>query len=170
MANEMKAAAIKYWQELQSREQTILSLGLVFAFCFIFYTLIWQPWHAAIDHMEKVLPYKRVDLIWIRQQSEIIINGEAVAQVNIIKGENQSLMAIIDQTAKAIGVRKSIQQMVPQQDKDEVSVVLEETSFNKWLQWIDVLKNDYAVSIKQLSAERDAKLPDTAEIRVTFIR
>lgn len=165
----MKAVIIKFWQDLQPRERMILSFGVVFGCCFIFYVFIWQPWHAAIDHMEEVLPYKRVDLIWMRQQSEIILNG-GVTQVSKTKGENQSLMAIIDQTAKASGVRKTIQQMVPQQDKQEVSVVLEETSFNKWLQWVDVLKNDYAVSIKQLSAERDTKLADTAEIRVTFIR
>ena len=168
--NKIYAVIIEYWQELQPRERTVLSFGAVFGSCFIFYVLIWQPWHAAIDHMERVLPYKRIDLIWMRQQSETIVNGSAVNKIDQIKGENQSLLAVIEQTAKTSGVQKAIQQMIPQQDEQEVSVVLEETSFNKWLQWVDILKNEYAVNIKQLSADRDAKLADTAEIRVTFTR
>ena len=165
----MQDQIIKYWQQLQPRERLILSFAAVFFTGLLFYSVLWQPWHKAMDHMQTVLPAKRVELIWMRQQAETV-SGGGISQQSSVKGSNQSLLSVIEQSAKLTGVRDAIQQMVPRQDNSEVSVVLEGVSFNKWLRWIDSLSKQYGVEIIQLSAEREDKTPDIAEIRVTFER
>ena len=166
----MQKALINYWQQLQSRERMVVSWGALATMLMLLYTFVWSPWHNAIGHMESVIPLKRVDLVWMRQQAAALGDSGTVAPQANIKGASQSLMAVVEQSAKASGVGESIQQMIPRQNNTEVSVVLESVSFNKWLRWVDILEKQYAVTVKQLSAERDAAQPDIAEIRVTFSR
>lgn len=166
----MQKTFLDFWQKLQPRERIVLGVGAVLVSCILFYSLIWFPWHRAINNMQNALPEKRSDLVWMRQQAELISQPGSIASKATLKGEGQSLMAIIEQTAKSGGVRDSIQQMVPRQNSKEVSVVLEDASFNKWVAWVDILYKDYAVHIKQLSAERDGEKSDSADIRVTFER
>lgn len=160
---------LKNWRQLQPRERLILGWGGLLVIGILGYALVLQPWHAALAHMERVLPSKRADLVWMRQQSELLKQG-GVSNVQKLKGENQSLMAVVEQTAKASGVRSAIQQMVPRENNQEVSVVLEDVSFNNWVRWVDTLQNQYGVAIKQLTADREDDQADRAEIRLTFIR
>ena len=165
----MFETSLKYWQQLQPRERLILGWGGPLIIVILSYALVLQPWHKALAHMEMALPSKRADLVWMRQQSELLKQGGA-SNVQKFKGENQSLMAVIEQTAKASGVRSAIQQMVPRENNQEVSVVLEEVSFNNWVRWVDTLQNQYGVAIKQLTADREDDQADRAEIRLTFVR
>lgn len=161
--------ALQSWHKLQERERQVLGWGGLIIFVIVAYSLVWQPWQAALAHMQTVLPQKRVDLVWMRQQAEAIQQGGA-RTTRQVRGANQSLMAVIEQTARAGGIKDAIQQMVPRQNNQEVSVVLEGASFNQWVRWVDTLQQQYSVSIKQLTADREPEKPDTAEIRVTFTR
>lgn len=166
----MKKLISNYWRELQPRERILLGWGGVLVVFILFYALIWQPWHKAIDHMELSLTDLRQNLVWVRQQSEMVKSGKTTDAVRSRKGQGQSLLSIIEQTAKASAVRQAIQQMVPGQSDDEVRLVLEEVNFNQWVKWVDVLFRQYGVNIKQVTAERDEDQPNIAEIRMTFER
>jgi len=159
-----------YWSDLELRERWILGVGAVVVLLILFYALIWQPWHNAIDEMSERLPIMRSDLQWMRQQSEIVKNGGVVAAKSNAKGSNDSLLSILEKTARTNQLDKSIQQITPGQNNQEVRVVLEEASFNSWVSWIDVLYKDYLITVKQVTAERDEDKPDIAEVRATFER
>jgi general secretion pathway protein M len=160
----------RYWSGLQPRERVVLSLGGVAVALIFFYSLIWRPWHLAIDHMERVVQPLRTNLVWMRQQSENLKASGGAGQAKAYQGANQSLLSVVEQTAKRAKVSSSIQQMVPAQNGNEVRVVLEDVNFNQWIRWIDDLFKRYGVDIKQVSAERDDDKPNTAEVRVTFVR
>lgn len=158
------------WAQLEQRERLVLGWGAFIVAAIIFYAFIWQPWHRAIEHMEQALQPRRESLVWMRQQAEIIEKGPARNSAANFKGMSESLLSVIETTARVSKVRESIQQMVPSSNGDEVRVVLEEANFNNWVRWIDVLIKDYGVTVKQLSAERDEDSPNVAEIRITFER
>jgi len=160
----------KYWFGLELRERWILGLGALFVALILFYALIWQPWHKAINDMSARLPSLRTNVQWMRQQAEIVRNGGVIQANSNIKGVNESLLSILEKTARANNLDKSIQQITPGQNNQEVRVVLEEASFNKWVSWIDLLYKDYLITVKQVTAERDGDKPDIAEVRGTFIR
>lgn len=165
----MQKKILHNWSQLQPRERLVLGRGAILVSVIIGYVFIWQPWHVAIDHMQTILPNKRVDLIWMRHHAELAKQSgpHAIAQ---IKGADQSLMAVLEQSARSSGVQEAIQQMAPGENDQEASVVLGGVSFNQWIRWVDSLQKQYAVSIKQLTADREEDQPDTAEIRVTFSR
>lgn len=148
----------------------ILGWGAVLVFLILFYAIIWQPWHKAIAHMETAVQPLRTNLVWMKQQAELIENGGGSSTQQKVKGANQSLLSVIEQTAKTTRVRKAIQQMVPGRTPNEVRVVLEEADFNQWVKWIDLLFKQYGVQIKQVTAEREDDAPNIAEIRLTFER
>ncbi|MFT5572473.1 MAG: general secretion pathway protein M [Cryomorphaceae bacterium] len=166
----MKKLILDYWHQLQVRERLVLGWGGLAVGLILFYAVLWQPWHKAIDHMEMALPDLRSNLVWMRQQSELIKSGVTTSSSVNLKGRSQSLLSVIEQTAKASSVRDAIQQMVPGQSDTEVRVILEEVSFNNWVKWVDLLFRQYGVNIKQVSAERDDEQPNIAEIRMTFER
>ncbi len=166
----MKKALIDFWSQLESRERMIVSIGSIIVVLILFYALILQPWHRAISHMEQVLPNKRTDLVWMREQAKFLSDGSIKRTTNQVKGGNQSLLSILEQTARQNNVRQSIQQMVPGRNANEVSVVLEQANFNQWVRWIDALFIQYGVNITQLTAEKTDDEPNIADIRVTFDR
>jgi general secretion pathway protein M len=165
----MLETLLKNWQQLQARERLMLASGGIVVFGILFYVFILQPWHAAINHMQSALPFKRAELVWMRQTAELVQQGGTISSQKP-RGHGQSLMAVIEQTAKANGVSSAIQQMVPSENDQQVSVVLEGVSFNNWIKWVASLQTEYGVSIKQLTADREDDQPDSAEIRLTLIR
>jgi len=160
----------KYWTELQPRERLILAWGGLVVALILLYALLFQPLYRAIAHMESVLPDLRSNLVWMRQTDELMELGGNVPVNQASEGANESLLSIVESTARRAQIRKSIQQMVPVSDNKEVRVVLEDADFNQWLIWVDTLYKRYGVDIRQVTAERDDDKPNIAEIRVTFFR
>jgi len=168
MLERLQTKFLVFWRGMQPRERLILTVGVLLIGGLIFYQLVLKPWHRAINDMQVSVAGIRVDLVWMRQQAELIKDGGVQIREEL-KGGNQSLMAVIERSAKSQGVDKAIQQIVPREN-NEVSIVLEEVSFNKWLRWIDQLQSEYGVKIKQMTADRESDTPDTAEIRLTLER
>ena len=159
----------RYWMQLESREQLILGWGTVIVALILFYALIWQPWHKAIDYMERVIPEMRADLVWVRQHGEILSNGSKALEQKY-KGADQSLLSVIETTAKKYNVRDAIQQMTPTQNDTQVKIVFENVDFNNWIKWTDFLVVQYGVNVLDANAEKSRHKPNTAEIRVLFER
>lgn len=158
------------WQSLQDRERLILIIGSFIVALILFYSLILFPWHRALNEMGARLPTLRTNIEWMRVHSDALSNGEIRNQNPDYKGQNQSLLSVIEQTASRAQVRETIQQMVPTQNGQEIRVVLEEAEFSKWLNWVDVLYKQYGVTVLQVIAEKEDERPNIAEIRVTFTR
>jgi len=157
------------WNQLEARERLILGWGGVIVALILFYALVWQPWHKSIDSMEGSIQEMRTDLVWVRQHAEILSGGGKQIQRKV-KGAEQSVLSIVETTAKKHKVRQSIQQMVPSNNDSQVRVVLEDVDFNNWVKWVDVLSNQYGVNLLDVSAERNDEKPNIAEIRVLFER
>ena len=170
----MKDTIINYWLQLEKRERWILGLGGVLVSFILFYALILKPWHRALSEMSDRVPSLRENLVWMRQASEMVKNGNVVNTVRASKDVNKSLLSVVEQTARTSKVNKFIQQMVPgnniKTNVEQVNVVLEEANFNQWVRWVDDLANNYAVNIKQVSIESETDEPNIVELRVTFER
>lgn len=162
----------QYWYKLNQRERYIVSGGLLIALLLIFYVLLWQPWHKAIDSMSENLPAKRQNLVWMEQQAELLQGSGGLSKTpGSKKGAGQSLLSIIEKTGKLAALSKSIQQMSPGETEQEVRLVLSQVDFNAWVRWTSILADQYGIEIKELSAQRQLKdAPNRADIRMTLVR
>lgn len=170
----MKKLIIDQWRQLGKREQLVLGWGGLVVGLILFYALIWQPWHNAIEHMEDAIQSRRESLVWMRQTSEMVKNGGVLSAQQIVSSADESLLSVIEKTARTGQISKYIQQMVPGTDPQtniaQVNVVLEEADFNLWVRWVDDLFRNYAVNVKQLTVENETDQPNVVELRVTFER
>ena len=168
--SEILSSIKNQWLALQSRERWVLAIGAFLVAVILCYALLLKPWHRALSNMTAALPKMRENLVWMRTQGEALNGGGIDRAAAQFKGAEQSLLSILEQTAKQNGVQTSIQQLVPGDDGNEVRVVMGNANFNKWLTWIDVLYRDYGVDIEQVVTEREDERPNIVEIRATFIR
>lgn len=170
----MKEALLNQWRQLEPRERTILAWGTLIVAVILFYALVWQPWHNAIAQMEEALQERRTSLVWMQEQSKLVQNGSLGQSIQVFEGVNQSLLSVVEQSARANEVTQFIQQMTPsssaQGGNEQVDVVLDEANFSQWVRWVDSLYRDYGVNIKQLTADNDSGEPNIVELRVTFER
>ena len=124
--------------------------------------------------MEEALQERRTSLVWMQEQSKLVQNGSLGQSIQVFEGVNQSLLSVVEQSARANEVTQFIQQMTPsssaQGGNEQVDVVLDEANFSQWVRWVDSLYRDYGVNIKQLSADNDSGEPNIVELRVTFER
>lgn len=120
--------------------------------------------------MEQALPGLRSNLVWMRQTDEMLKRGGNLTVSQATEGSNESLLSVLESTARGAKIRESIQQLVPTKNNTEVRVVLQDADFNKWLLWVDTLYKKKGIDIRQVTAERDDDRPNIAEIRVTFFR
>ena len=160
----------KYWADLQPRERIILSWGGVIVVLILLYALLLQPLYRAVSFMEASLPGLRSNLVWMRQTDQLLEKGGGAPLSQRADGSGDSLLSVIESTARRVKIDKSIQQMTPTSNNTEVNVILEGANFNQWLRWVDTLYKNNGVDIRQVSAERDDDKPNIAEIRVTFVR
>ena len=105
----MKDTIINYWLQLEKRERWILGLGGVLVSFILFYALILKPWHRALSEMSDRVPSLRENLVWMRQASEMVKNGNVVNTVRASKDVNKSLLSVVEQTARTSKVNKFIQ-------------------------------------------------------------
>ncbi|MFT6099229.1 MAG: general secretion pathway protein M [Arenicella sp.] len=160
----------KYWLNLQPRERMILAYGGLAVSAILLYAQLFQPFYNAITHMEQALPGLRSNLVWMRQTDEMLKRGGNLTVSQATEGSNESLLSVLESTARGAKIRESIQQLVPTKNNTEVRVVLQDADFNKWLLWVDTLYKKKGIDIRQVTAERDDDRPNIAEIRVTFFR
>ncbi len=159
-----------YWKSLEPRERLVLGWGGILVSVILLYAFVWEPWKSALTDRDNVVHQLRLDSVWMKQQTEALKGDSSGARKKQYRGADQSLLSVIQQTAKQIDVNDAIQQMVPNQSNDEVRVVLEGVDFNKWVRWVDNLYKNYGVDITSINAEKDDEKPNVAEIRVTFVR
>ena len=159
-----------YWQSLEPRERLVLLAGAIFLVVILFYSQLWRPLQKSLDFMENSVRNMRVNAVWVEQRSQELKRGGQISATGPKRGSDQSLMAIVEQTASQAGVQDAIQQIVPDQTTGEVRVLLEGVQFNQWVLWVDNLYKNYGVDITQLNAEKDDDKPNIAEIRLSFIR
>lgn len=166
----MKETILKYWQGLEQRERWVLGGGAISVAAILFYSLLWSPLQTSLSFMDTSVQSMRTNLVWMEQRAEQIqASGGVKVSQRTPRGANQSLLAVLEQTARQAGIREAIQRLTPNQ-KQEVRVVLESVDFNRWVRWVDNLYKNYGVDVSSLTAERDDEKPNIAEIRVTFFR
>ena len=82
------------------------------------------------------VPQSEQTLAWVQQALQRAQNQPANTTQKIIEGP---LLTVIEQTAEKAGVRESIRRMQPNQT-GSVKIWMEEVPFDRWLRWLDLLR------------------------------
>lgn len=154
----------QYWANLQPRERhTLLGGGIVLALILV-YALVVDPFQQALAGLQQSVATQEETLAWMRQASAEIKRLRA-ATPGARRVSGQSLMSLIDASARSTGLSGAIKQIRP--EGQGVKVRLEEVAFDDMLRWLDQLQRNHGVSLGSLVMERLAQ-PGRVNASVTL--
>lgn len=131
-----------WWQQLNTREQRLVSVMSVLISIFILYGLIWQPLTENIEKTTLKLERQQALLTWVTENTQRYQQAKRNARAS----SDASLSSIVNRTSSANNI--TITRMQPQ--GDDLQVWIDEISFNQLLTWLEQLAISDGLQVKNI--------------------
>ena len=151
---------------LAPRERLMVSLAVVVVGAALLYLAIWQPLQQSRADLRAALQTEKAlatRIIAAKAEVASLRGGNTPTQ-----GANRSLLAIVDQSGRAIGLGKGIRGVTPDGDS-RARVRLDNVGFDATVRWIDQLENRYGVAVQTADVSAKDK-PGQIEARIAVTR
>jgi general secretion pathway protein M len=139
---------------LPARERAAAFAGIGLGAVLIIYLVIFLPLHTAVDARAKRVEQKRQQLAWLQGVAPQL---QMLAAAQGASGPaNESLVVLVDRTARESGLGNAITGQTPNGDAG-VRVQMEAAAFDSLVQWLGALHRQQSVVIDSLSIDRTPK-------------
>ncbi|KTD10533.1 type II secretion system protein GspM [Legionella hackeliae] len=139
---------MNYWNNLNERERWMVGIAAACIIFYLFYLLIYSPLVTAVDTKSTQLQEKKETLAWMEQVRKKPKNQKIPQPITSSK-----LLALIGSQLNTGSLRPFTYQL-QQTGQGEIQLSFEQVPFTQFLAWLWKLSNDYALILKQFSAER----------------
>ena len=133
----------QFWINLQPRERLVLVAGTAIVLLLLVYLLIWGPINSEVTRLEKSVAEQQQLLVWMdsaAKEVERLRKSQSVATGR----SGQSLLAVVDRTAKAQGLGQQLKRVQPDGER-RVRIWLEDVSFDMLVKWLTQLSAKQAL-------------------------
>jgi len=142
----------EWWHNLQPREQWVLMGGAAVLALLMLYSLVLDPYQKEMARLHQSVSAKRLDLHAMQQ---------AAAEIATLRGSGaggqlpagQSIMGVVDSSAKQFSVGGGIKRVQPEGDHT-VKVWAEQIPFDDLIRWLDELQKKYGIATYAITIER----------------
>ncbi len=155
--------AKQYWAGLQPRERLVLLGGGVLLVLILFYVLLVDPLQRELERLEQSVEAQRQSLKWM-QQASLEVKQLRTTPSGAKPVSGQSLMSVIDASARSVGLAGAIKQLRP--EGQGVKVRLEGAAFDDMLRWLGQLNNRQGIPVSGLVMER---LPEVGRVNASVV-
>ena len=146
-----------WWNNLSERERWIVGGGGTLTLLFLLYALVWHPFHTNLLNLRQTVAAQRQDLAWMRQAAlEVKRLSASPVTATARQGNPQSLLTLVDQTARAAGLGPVMKRIEPQ-GEDKLRVQFEQVNFDQLVRWLGSLEQEYGVTSASVSLDRQAE-------------
>jgi len=138
-----------------SPRERLLSVGVVvfIVFCGL-YQLVIAPIAAEKILLEQKINAQQQSYQTIKKISVEVAGLRKNQQDTVKSEEGQSLMAAIDASSNQLEIKPAIKRMIPD-GADKVTLWLENIAFDKLTNWLAVLETKHAITVDQISVNRE---------------
>lgn len=144
---------IARYQQLQKREQNMLLAMSVVVIITLFYLLIWEPlFNASTLESERLQSQKKI-LLWMQDAQQQVAELRSSGQLISPAVANQSINTLIERSAISAGIRSAIDKL-DSDGKQAMKVQLKSVEFDKLMQWLGKLQNEYGITPKHVTINR----------------
>ncbi|MDH5693265.1 MAG: type II secretion system protein M [Gammaproteobacteria bacterium] len=152
--NEHLQKAIQTWMQLRPREQTLIGTAAVLIGLMMVYSIVWEPVVDNVAHLKVQVKEEQDLVVWMQNAAK------EVKQLTRGQGGNrstqgQSLLAIIDSSAKIAKLEQAVKRVEPD-SQNKVRVWLESAVFDDVAKWLAALSSTYGVEIESASIDKEA--------------
>ena len=154
-----------WWQQLAARERRWVALGGGALTLILIYGLAWLPLASYHTRAQQRVSEQTELLAWMQQTAAEIERLRAAAG-GAVPVNAQSLLARVDESAKAAGLGAALKRVEPE-GSNTVRVWLEQAPFDASVLWLERLKREHGARITSVVVERVAAAPvGTVNVRI----
>jgi len=146
-----------WWQQLNIREQKLITILAAILSIFILYSALWQPLNDNLLKANNKLVRQQALLTWVTDKTKDY--QQAKGTVNLSR-PGDSLSGIVNESAKSFQL--TITRMQPQ--GDDLQVWIDSISFTKLLFWLEHLANNKNLQIQGIDLT-SAELKGEVQVR-----
>lgn len=141
-----------WWQNLSERDRRTLMGGGVLALLLLGYALVWAPLSEARAQWRDRAVAADQSVRWMKQASALIDPARVQAGN---PGDNRSLLARIDATAREAGLAGALLRVEPVTPQ-QVRAQFQSAPFDTLTDWLARLKREQAIAVDDFSIRRAA--------------
>ena len=131
----------QYLERLEPRERRMVLFGAVAAVLLVIVATV-LPLQRSVAAVEQRVERKRDDLQWLRSMAPQLAGLQRTAPPPL----RESLVVLVDRTARESGLEKSLVGSQPSGDGG-LNVRLDQTSFDTLIGWLSQLRERYGVRV-----------------------
>jgi len=140
-----------WWQQLNSREQRLVSAMALVFMVFIFYSAVWQPINNSIAEANSKLARQEQLLTWVQENTTRYKQAKLSGGKSTLSG---SISSVANRSAKVY--KLTITRMQPQ--GDDLQVWIDSTPFTQLLFWLEHLANNEGLQVKAIDLTQGDKV------------
>jgi len=154
----------KLLADMQPRERQLVIAAAVLLVFFSAYLLLWQPYGGKrLQALQVSVTEQRATLAWMQQAA---VRAQQLRGGGVQAGSGQSLMTVVDQTAKKNDLSTAMKRIEPA-GEHSVRVWIEQAPFDTLASWLDELNRSYSVHVQLITLDREAG-PGRVNARITL--
>ncbi len=143
-----------WWDTLQLRERYMVLIVSVLTVLTILYLAVWSPIANSRDSKLKRVEAKRDTIVWMSQKKQEVEHLKRI-NPNMFNSasDKRSLLAIVDTSAKQMGVRPAITRIEPK-GEDNVQLYIEDIAFDYLIVLLGELERRNNIEVADASFNR----------------
>lgn len=153
--------AKRWLASLSERERRMVIWGGVAAAVFLFFVILVLPLYTTASRAAVRVAQKKDDLVWMRS-----VAGELQAAGPVTESTGESLLVLIDQSARQSGLGSSLSGSQPS-GTGGIRVRLDAAPFDAVVAWIALLQQQHAVMVESATIDR-ASVPGAVNASLIF--
>lgn len=158
---------MSYLKQLNERERLLLVIAGPLLVMLVLYGLVWRPLSGHVDMLQQRVMRQQETLQYMHTAAQRVTElRQQHSSVNR-KGNNQSLLALVDRTVKQSGLARALKRVEPD-GSDKVKVHLEGAGFDAMIGWLESLQQRYGIGIENISVDAQ-EIPGSVNVRLTLI-
>ena len=157
----------EWFESLEQRERRILIGGAVALLLLSVYFLGWEPFINGLHELRESTQRKQGELAWMQNAVLEVKQLQATQTTPVHFDSGQSLLGVIDRSAKAKKLGDSVKRVQPD-GTSKARVWLESANFDVVIGWLEELEARYGVSVEIVTFEKQAE-DGLVDARINFI-
>lgn len=137
----MMHSALQFLRRLSERERRMVLIGALAALLLLIMAVL-LPLQRSVGALQQRVERKRDDLLWLRSMAPQLTG----LQTNNAPPSHDSLVVLVDRTARQSGMAKNLVGSQPSGDGG-LNVRFEQTSFDALVAWLSQLRENYGVRV-----------------------
>ncbi len=150
-----------HWSHWSERERVLVVLATIFLSFYLFYAILFEPLNRALENNRTQLQSDRATLAWMQQVYRQYKKTTTPQTIN-----SGQLLTLIGQQLNATAFHQYVYQL-EQIASGDIQLSFETVPYNVFLLWLKKFNTQYALTIKQFSAEK-TQVPGMVKLSVVL--